>query len=603
MGNTGPVTESAVFTKDDRAAGERDDQRVSLLPDFSDPAWRETARTKPLSTLSTPKGDLDFSYDNSGKLFSISREDGWAFTKANDGNWFETKPGGDTEYARCRVIQDDKARTITLKYADRAIIFSGEGVREERIAQPSRIESPELIESRRHLIALGERDLDDGGANLKAQMKAFEKRAREQGLSDKEIQQTYGYVGRLLDSTSTRYTSVAQRRELAEQILEQAAEPRHISQGNHNTCNVTSVESVVYTRCPSRAAKLVSDIALTGQSPFVGPDGTMQNVKVDNCAPVGEAKDNFPREDGKRSYASQLFQVAAINMHWQLATEYNGSAGTFKYEQLDVNDNTDTGERLWDTSETPPKELRKTPYLFMNDIVDICNGITGKSDSIYLAYDDGDAKTTSSSRFKTEEELKDLLVKAKKEGKLPAIIMVATDESIFWNDQNGPKYESTDNPWHVVTVRDFDANGHRVAFANQWEQAQNHLGKNAVDLRDLFMATRATDYVDPNDATVGTIPELEKRVDWLKAHSRRELHTELELLRLKHNHEQIDDAAFEDQLVALAKDTNREWKDAVGGYEIKRRDRVLRQFDLILRHEDAALLDKVKKELEPPAQP
>lgn len=531
---------------------------------------------------------ISLDYDPQGKVFSITHKDGTTLSKGLDGNWFKTKPGEDSVYQPCRVIQDNRTGAVTVKYADRATTFSTDGIREQRFEVPKRPESAELKQAREHLLALA--------PELKADMEAFERRAQAQKLPEKEIQLTYGYVGRMLDATSTLKTTPAQRELLAQQVIKQAAEPQNISQGNHSTCNVTTIESVVYTRCPSRAAKLVSDVALTGQSMFLGPDNQFHTVKIDQLAPTDEAK-TTPVADGKRSYASQLFQVSAVNMHWTMAGDYFGTAGQFKYEQLDINSDTDTGERLWDVSQNPPKEMAQAPSLTGDNIVDICNAITGKKDCIYLAYDDGSENKAKVSLFKTEEELKAAIQKARGEGKLPAIIIVSTDQNPFWNDMDGGAYDSDGNPWHVVTVRDFDANGHRVAIANQWSQNDNHLSRNAVGLRDLYMASRSLDYVDSNDPEIGTLPELESQVKYLQDRNRREIHLELELLRVKHNLEKVDDATYQDQLLALAKDTATKWSGTVGEWEQRRKDRVLRQFSLMLAEEDPAFTTKVQAEL------
>lgn len=96
-------------------------------------------------------------------------------------------------------------------------------------------------------------------------MKAFEKRAGEQGLSKEEIAKTYDHISQILEAKGDTPLTARDRTRVSDQVLHQAAHPEEVRQGFHNTCNVSTVEHRMYTKNPSGAARVVSEAARTGQ--------------------------------------------------------------------------------------------------------------------------------------------------------------------------------------------------------------------------------------------------------------------------------------------------------------------------------------------------
>src|SRR5581483_3509147 len=130
-------------------------------------------------------------------------------------------------------------------------------------------------------------------------MARFEQRAAERHppVAPEEVAKTYREVSTLLADKPDAPVSAEDRVKLAEQVVRQAAVPTSIDQGGNSTCNVTVVEAVAYTKSPAEAAKLVADVATTGQ--FTSPDGKVYPVEKKNLVPDSEAQKN-PPEDGKR---------------------------------------------------------------------------------------------------------------------------------------------------------------------------------------------------------------------------------------------------------------------------------------------------------------
>src|SRR5262249_6660682 len=133
------------------------------------------------------------------------------------------------------------------------------------------------------------------------------------GLHNDEVSRTYQQVARLLDSSATQPTDAPQRLALAEQILHQAANPTAVNQLSGSSSGIAGIETLTYSRFPSRAAQLIADVVTTGQ--YTPSDGDSPiTVSAGSIRPQGSGLNPNERE-GDRSYASQLFQTTAFNLH------------------------------------------------------------------------------------------------------------------------------------------------------------------------------------------------------------------------------------------------------------------------------------------------
>lgn len=137
-------------------------------------------------------------------------------------------------------------------------------------------------------------------------MRLFETRM---AANPEEITQTYAEISRILAGNTHAAVDANKLGSLALDVLHQAANPQSIHQGNSDTCAVASLESRIYTRHPSQAAKLVADVALSSQFDGLAIDrGT-----VNHFTPAERSlADNT---DFGRSHASQIFQFTAINLY------------------------------------------------------------------------------------------------------------------------------------------------------------------------------------------------------------------------------------------------------------------------------------------------
>src|SRR5262249_18122927 len=148
---------------------------------------------------------------------------------------------------------------------------------------------------------------------IRESMRDFEQRAQRDHLDQAEITRTYQQISRLLDSTATQPTDAAQRLVLVDQLLRQSAHPTEVNQLSNNTTGLAAIESVTYSRFPSRAARLIADVATSGQ---YSPLDNMAPTIVEPAAIRPQGSSLNPDESrGDCSFAMQIFQLTAVNLH------------------------------------------------------------------------------------------------------------------------------------------------------------------------------------------------------------------------------------------------------------------------------------------------
>ncbi|HEY9755984.1 MAG TPA: hypothetical protein V6C97_12530 [Oculatellaceae cyanobacterium] len=255
---------------------------------------------------------------------------------------------------------------------------------------------------------------------LKSQLKNyvvdFENRADKDGLSPKEVADTYKQAERLLEAKDDQLLPEEQRQRLAAEVILHAAHPNEIDQGYYNTCNVTCLEKLIYSKHPSDAAKLVADVALTGQ--YRAKDGTVVNLEP---TPHNDSK-KYPPALGTRDHASEIFQVTAVNIHYQQTNS------RIRYEQMELPQPANpTGERLMDYSNHTPVPMKanrkqlQEPNLTDEQICQIGDAIIGERQRAELLATrqglSGDPNDDHISVIDSETALHQKLAEAKAQGR------------------------------------------------------------------------------------------------------------------------------------------------------------------------------------------
>jgi hypothetical protein len=333
----------------------------------------------------------------------------------------------------------------------------------------------------------------DKQAQYHKDMADFEKRAKAQNLPPEEVAKTYEQMTKLLNAPKDEaVVSPGNRAKLAESFMHQCAHPDQTDQGNHSTCNETTVAEVGLTKKPSTMAEIATSTALTGQ--FTAPDGKVIKVDKDSLAPGSEELANGKKGVGQRSYATQVLNVAMVND----VTQRRNPPEYFHQGTPDQSTPDDTGERLTDAKGNPLMRQVKDPETGswkpapitqpMTSLWEVSNSaerLLGAKD-IVIAANDGRAGVEQVS---SAENLAKRVQQAKDQGNLPLIIGVDANKDPITNTTPKPEdgYVS-----HVVTIDKYDptrTKGDTIHISNQYGQPNDKW----VKPEDLFNNSKGDD--------------------------------------------------------------------------------------------------------------
>ncbi len=172
-----------------------------------------------------------------------------------------------------------------------------------------------------------DRKVDEGFvSNIRlSRISYLEAQFEKLGHDAKEKSRFYWELNRIMDPQRNSKFSSSERYDLMEQVLNHAAFPSSVHQGLNNTCNVAVCESRIYRRSPHQMARMVADIAETGN--FQTLSGAV--IDLENSAsglrPDSEARKSlslqnqelgtrYVKVDGDRDWASQLVQTTLVKI-------------------------------------------------------------------------------------------------------------------------------------------------------------------------------------------------------------------------------------------------------------------------------------------------
>jgi hypothetical protein len=324
----------------------------------------------------------------------------------------------------------------------------------------------------------------DQAAEAKKDMAAIEH--RNPPLTAEEINSIYDSTSKLLEYKEgpSPLKEPAERALLAASILHNASLRHEIDQGYHNTCNVTTLEERLNVTNPAEAARIVSEVGLTGE--YQSKDKQVIKLDPDSLHADGEARLDCgdPGSNGKRDYASQIFDMATINDYWQ------HQQPPLTYSQAAKTSPSDTGERL--TYANGQEVLgfdgrpMRQPALNVEAMGQIgaSLGMTGRYIiSNTRAGDSSGIGTKSVESYKDFNTAIQAAIQGEnKDGKSTSIIKVNTNDPLFGG--NGDKGGA--GGWHVVNASDYKAGPPAQVFiTNQWGAEKNQW----VNVSDLYNAT------------------------------------------------------------------------------------------------------------------
>lgn len=315
-----------------------------------------------------------------------------------------------------------------------------------------------------------------------------------------EKDKSFEQLIRLMQSkNSASPFNTSERMQLAEELVWQLARPERQEQGQHNTCNVTSIRSSLIKETPSDFAKLAADVIINGKC--VTSDGTTVVPPVDSMKKHCESH-AFP-SNGGRSWLSQIADVTMANIFWQRQTRdtygYEVPKGSLVYEQFEHAQG-DTGERMHKLTPDGNRQyqlknrddnfLARSPSLYGNDLRDIYEQITGRSQEHRFIIN----KSISYASDKTD------LVSCEKDfetsltrGPWPKIVAVHTSRDPLYQDSGAGTAGGAGGRtggWHVVVANSYDPKSGHVPFDNQWHpDSDRNLPSRQVKLPQLYEAT------------------------------------------------------------------------------------------------------------------
>lgn len=297
-----------------------------------------------------------------------------------------------------------------------------------------------------------------------------------------EVAGTYREVGRLFEAGRGSVVDRGDMGKLAMDVIHQAAEPRSVKQGIRETCTLASLESRIYTRHPSEAARVVADAATTGT--YTTADG--ESLALDR-----ESISFYPDywrgmvgpESSARSHASQIFQIAAANVFHDTAAG-PGSDSTKEYV-LRQKEGGPVEEYLQDRA--THAVIANGPGVTIFDgktLEDVNRRITGHNEPPFV-IDSGNARTP--------QEFRSQLDRLTAEDNYPAILMV---------DPSNPPFNNPGLSYHAVAIEP-GSDRSKLFLNNQFEESRDQ----EVSADELYRSMKNPASVARNPQAIDTLVE------------------------------------------------------------------------------------------------
>jgi hypothetical protein len=287
---------------------------------------------------------------------------------------------------------------------------------------------------------------------------------------DQEIDQTYQHVYELLQKPCTWKPGldILQREQLASEVMHQVSDTTEIKQGYHETCNAATVEATTSSRHPAEAARLVEEVALTGN--YTVGDKTYpmphENLTYHKKAEKGST--------AQRSFASQIFETTAVNLYL-----LKNEPGKTYYETDKLDNADDTGERT--RSGKHVESGAPGNFAAPGNFIEIQRLITNEKGTV-LSNNDRGVKSDAGrvTHIDSVQDLEQQLLEAKQHHRFPITLEVNVAKEPFHS-------ESGKSGSHVVTIRgydDSDPKNPKVFVDNQWSSRKDHLQGMDLDHSD-----------------------------------------------------------------------------------------------------------------------
>jgi len=276
-------------------------------------------------------------------------------------------------------------------------------------------------------------------------------------LSQGEKEKCFYQASRLLIDNASSIYSPEQCGQIADQLIWNMAHPERTEQGSHPSCPTNPIRSCLMYEQPSLAAKLIVDVATTGQ--YITADGTIIRPKADSLKP-GREESNFNPQTAYRTLPGQIWDVTAANIYWQ------------RKQGLSNGVRTDHSSTVFTTDGT----------------MDIYQQITGKDERgrILIARSAGGLSNKDISRYSNFPEFQTAMSR----GPWPKILAVHTSQSPFFEELGSPSANSGKLVWHNVVIPKPPQQNGMTQLDNSWLIGDDHIAPNKqMSLAAIYNAT------------------------------------------------------------------------------------------------------------------
>jgi hypothetical protein len=361
----------------------------------------------------------------------------------------------------------------------------------------------------------------DARESFKKYMGEFEDKAAQEHLGKDEVARTYAQLSRILEADTSGPINQGRLLQLSRQILRHAADPTGVAQGEHQTCQTTQLECLLYETDPSAVAKTIADVVTSGR--VATESGKPVVIDDRSLAPDKESAADWVF-DGTRDYASQLFQVGAINAFWQGSKYYYGyhsetmtsNLGIFTiegFQKLDVKPGavrylnrsqpyrTNKGGNIYEELIKSDKvkgtvdmlldakdSVVDSPELGGSDLNRMYSELTGKQIPDFVYGHSG--RTDCHQTFRNEEQLRNLLQKRANGPRM--IFDIYTGNEPLLSRENQIVAEGGRKPtngWHAVGVTAYYPETDEVQLDNTWDRNNPILGDEKMKVHDFYQLT------------------------------------------------------------------------------------------------------------------
>lgn len=348
-----------------------------------------------------------------------------------------------------------------------------------------------------------------------ANLQQFEIYAKQNGVDQRQIQETYFQLNRIVGSSKAS-VSPELRAQFVEQWSAKLADPHSAKQGWHDTCGVTEYETGKLKHDPEKLTRVIADAlidnrtkvpddsrSLLGQLAFSRRPApkTTRNVTFDAASfkPDLEAQGKSSHSDA-RDYADQVAQVTLNTLKWNLKetspTNWPTTQGSMQFKQCSQ------VHRPSDTS--PPNSAANSSC----ESVEFTNPIT-RAKKVYDDNGYGFGGQTSiedllrldqvlnpkhhefsliagTNHIESEADLRATL--AASESNFPLSVFVHPSQPGFREDylKRHPEKSavSPNAMWHIIGVAGLNSDG-SVQIYNPWGIVKN------MSVHDLYQAMQA----------------------------------------------------------------------------------------------------------------